>query len=154
MLATCFHAGFLLGLVFDPEDGGDMLMRNVGCLSTDYTALYPRKQNSSPLSLFSSVINDTSSTTYVTWPRICDWWFRGNADGSNIGPFKYYPRICSGTEQDYKKRSVMMVSLRPIFEHGTFVIWEVNPKPWCWVFVFRTRSRTAICKIITAILWH
>jgi hypothetical protein len=22
--ATCIHAGFLLGLVFDPEDGGDM----------------------------------------------------------------------------------------------------------------------------------
>jgi hypothetical protein len=27
--ATCFHAGFLLGLFFDPEDGGDMFLRNV-----------------------------------------------------------------------------------------------------------------------------
>jgi hypothetical protein len=27
-LATCFHAGILLGL-FDPEDGGDMFLRNV-----------------------------------------------------------------------------------------------------------------------------
>jgi hypothetical protein len=28
-LATCFHAGNLLGL-FDPEDGGDNFLRNVG----------------------------------------------------------------------------------------------------------------------------
>jgi hypothetical protein len=27
---TCFHAGFLLGLFFDPEDAGDMFLRNVG----------------------------------------------------------------------------------------------------------------------------
>jgi hypothetical protein len=30
LLATCFHAGFLLGLFFDPEDGGDMFLRNIG----------------------------------------------------------------------------------------------------------------------------
>jgi hypothetical protein len=29
LLATCFHAGFLIGL-FDLEDGGDMFLRNVG----------------------------------------------------------------------------------------------------------------------------
>lgn len=27
--ATCFHASNLLGL-FDPEDGGDMFLRNIG----------------------------------------------------------------------------------------------------------------------------
>jgi hypothetical protein len=27
---TCFHAGFLLGLFFYLEDGGDMLLQNVG----------------------------------------------------------------------------------------------------------------------------
>jgi hypothetical protein len=26
LLATCFQAGFLLGLFFDPEDGGDMFL--------------------------------------------------------------------------------------------------------------------------------
>jgi hypothetical protein len=41
--ATCFHAGFLLGLFFDPKKGSDILVRNIGGLSTDYMALYPRK---------------------------------------------------------------------------------------------------------------
>jgi hypothetical protein len=35
--------GFLLGLSFDPEDGRHMFLRNVGRLSTDYTALYLRR---------------------------------------------------------------------------------------------------------------
>jgi hypothetical protein len=40
--ACCLlHAGFLLGLFFDPEDGGNMFFQNVGRLSPDYTALYP-----------------------------------------------------------------------------------------------------------------
>jgi hypothetical protein len=37
-----FHAGFLLGLFFNPEDGGNIFLQNVGGLSTDYTALYTR----------------------------------------------------------------------------------------------------------------
>jgi hypothetical protein len=30
-------------LFFDPEDGGDTILRNVGCNSTDYTASYHRR---------------------------------------------------------------------------------------------------------------
>jgi hypothetical protein len=33
LLSTCFHPGFLLGLFFDPEDGGDMFLPNVGCFN-------------------------------------------------------------------------------------------------------------------------
>jgi hypothetical protein len=29
--------------MFGLEDGGDMFLRKVGCLSKDYTALYPRR---------------------------------------------------------------------------------------------------------------
>jgi hypothetical protein len=43
LLTTCFHASFFPGLFFDPEDGGDMFLRNVGLLATDCKALYPRR---------------------------------------------------------------------------------------------------------------
>jgi hypothetical protein len=43
LLATCFHAGLLLGFFFDSKDRGDMFFRNVGWLLMDYTALCPRR---------------------------------------------------------------------------------------------------------------
>jgi uncharacterized BrkB/YihY/UPF0761 family membrane protein len=36
------YAGFLLGIFFDPEDGGDIFLQNVDCFSTDCSALYRR----------------------------------------------------------------------------------------------------------------
>jgi hypothetical protein len=36
------HAGFLLDLSVDTEDGGDMFLWNVGWFLTDCTKLYPR----------------------------------------------------------------------------------------------------------------
>jgi hypothetical protein len=36
-----------LDLFFDSGDGGDIILRNVDRLSTEYTALYPRRKNSS-----------------------------------------------------------------------------------------------------------
>jgi hypothetical protein len=48
------HAGLSLSLFFDPEDGGIMFFRNVGRLSADYTALYPRRCYASELPLRSS----------------------------------------------------------------------------------------------------
>jgi hypothetical protein len=43
------HSSFLLGLALSPEDGGHMILRYVCWLSPDYTALYPRRQNSSKI---------------------------------------------------------------------------------------------------------
>jgi hypothetical protein len=40
--ATCLlHAGFLLRLLFNPVDGGDIFSQNVVRLSQDYMPLYP-----------------------------------------------------------------------------------------------------------------
>jgi hypothetical protein len=36
LLAFCFMMVFLLGLLLNPKYGGDMFLRNVGLLSTDY----------------------------------------------------------------------------------------------------------------------
>jgi hypothetical protein len=51
----------LLRLFFDPEYGGDMFLRNVGWIPTDYTVLYPRRWYSFILyfcNLFYSVVGN------------------------------------------------------------------------------------------------
>lgn len=46
--AVCMGCMYMLGLglFFDPQGGSDMFLQKVGLLSTDYTTLYPRRQNS------------------------------------------------------------------------------------------------------------
>jgi hypothetical protein len=60
-VVTCLKAGLFLGIFFDSEDRGDMFFRNVGWLSTDYTALYPTRQKSSYCILIYSFRNQESS---------------------------------------------------------------------------------------------
>jgi hypothetical protein len=57
-----------LCLFFDPEDGGDMFLRNVSWLSTDYTALYLRRWYSSKTFKF---INLLKSIFVCTTEIIC-----------------------------------------------------------------------------------
>jgi hypothetical protein len=48
--ACCLlHAGFLLDLLFNPEDESEIFLWNTCWLSPDYTALYPKRQKSSQL---------------------------------------------------------------------------------------------------------
>jgi hypothetical protein len=58
-LASCKNqrllAGSCLNYFFDPEDGGDMFLRNFGCNSTDYTASHPRRWYSSTMSICACV---------------------------------------------------------------------------------------------------
>jgi hypothetical protein len=43
-VGNLLHDDFLLDLFFNPEDGSNMMIQNFTCLSTDYMALYPRRQ--------------------------------------------------------------------------------------------------------------
>jgi hypothetical protein len=47
------HADFLLGSLFNPENGGNVFLQNVSWLSRDYKALCPRRLNSSKLNILS-----------------------------------------------------------------------------------------------------
>jgi hypothetical protein len=63
--SACYlcQVGFLLGLLFDPDDDGEIFLRNVGRLTTDYMALYPRRQKSS----YSEVCNGRTSFFEEMW---------------------------------------------------------------------------------------
>jgi hypothetical protein len=50
------HAGFLISLLFDSEKGGDIFLRNVGWISLNYKALYPRRRNCSEQLLWEPLI--------------------------------------------------------------------------------------------------
>jgi hypothetical protein len=50
------HAGLLFGVFYDLEDGGDIFIRNLGWISAEYTALYPRRYN-----LASDVLNNLTN---------------------------------------------------------------------------------------------
>jgi hypothetical protein len=58
VLSLCHQiiAGFLFGLPFEPEDGGATILRIVGGLLPNYTALEPRKPFYS-FSIFQFVLN-------------------------------------------------------------------------------------------------
>jgi hypothetical protein len=62
----------LLGL-FDPDDGDNILLRNVGSLPTDYTALYPIRRKTRFLydSLVGVKVKRTNEkrTRYLTFHR-------------------------------------------------------------------------------------
>jgi hypothetical protein len=58
-----FHSTFLLALFFNPEDGDDMFLQNVGWLSTAYMVLYPRRQF-----FISNTVRISNSTTWICLP--------------------------------------------------------------------------------------
>jgi hypothetical protein len=57
--SVCYllHAGFLLGLFFNPEDRCNTFLQNAVRLSMDYETSYPRRQNSSSLFLHANIIS-------------------------------------------------------------------------------------------------
>jgi hypothetical protein len=51
-------AGFLLGLIFHPEDGGNTFAENVSELVQDYTALHTRRYSCENLRPIIFIIDD------------------------------------------------------------------------------------------------
>jgi hypothetical protein len=64
-IAFCLlHAGFLFGLIFNPEVMGKIVSRNVSCLSAGYAELYSRRQNSSqPLVIEPKILHETTTVS-------------------------------------------------------------------------------------------
>jgi hypothetical protein len=52
VVSTPAYLLVLAEIFFDPEDKGDMFLRNVGCIPTDYTASHPRRLYSFEIELF------------------------------------------------------------------------------------------------------
>jgi hypothetical protein len=65
-----FKAGFLLGIFFDPEDGSDTFLRNVGCLSRDYTALYSRRELCITTAVRASSPTSYEAPNYTVFPSL------------------------------------------------------------------------------------
>jgi hypothetical protein len=67
MLPACylFYASFLLGLFFDRLDEGDIFLWKFGWLSTDCTALNPRRPNSSCILYSTKTFSKITSTRDV-----------------------------------------------------------------------------------------
>jgi hypothetical protein len=77
------HTSFLLNLFFDPEDGGDMFLRNASLVSADYAALYFTRQTSSNTNRMCCIRAHSVAlnkqlfriiTKFIIWfPRCLNW---------------------------------------------------------------------------------
>jgi hypothetical protein len=99
VLATCFHAGFLLGVFFDPEDGVDKFIWYVCWLSKDYRTLCPRRYSTSGCWL----LYYTLSTAVVTCRKYtyCDMWAVSRKRIGTTFPRRYdsCPQTIAGRKQ-------------------------------------------------------
>jgi hypothetical protein len=91
-------SGFSLVLLFNPKDGGNMFLRNISWHSTNYTALYLERHNSSqpPLRVPQILRRNISVTSEEglspSLYKACPEWFNGlpekkeiEEDGKNEG---------------------------------------------------------------------
>jgi hypothetical protein len=58
--------GCLLGLLFSPEDGVDILLRNVGILRTGYTALYSISQQTEQFLVYIILVHSAENARSKT----------------------------------------------------------------------------------------
>jgi hypothetical protein len=75
IFSACYllQAGLLSGLLLDTGNGGDMFLRNSGRLAPDYTALYPRRHNSSIAILFERVVETILPQVPPSGEHVCNY---------------------------------------------------------------------------------
>jgi hypothetical protein len=111
-----------LDLFFDPEDGGDMILRNVSWFSTGYAALYPRRQNSSFVNIlwYITVLNLRCLTAVVFY--LLPW---------NLKIIINFPR-CTGSiilYKNYHNKSCMFFS--DVLQHDNSWLTNTTVTPTC-----------------------
>jgi hypothetical protein len=117
-LVTCFQASFLLGFIFDPKNGGDIFLRNISWLLTDYMALYPRRQNySAHHTFYIKTLRQFCFRTFIHWSMINRAW------NYYFGSLYYGP-------------SLLHLCFRTLFYFHLRVNMIRNKKQCCWAPVY------------------
>jgi hypothetical protein len=91
-------------LFFDPDDGDERFLRSVRCLSTDYTALYPRRLNSPQPPVWEPQILHRKALFYeggTTGLRHSDRWDKKDTKGWGSVPHSYPYRSDDNREQTF-----------------------------------------------------
>jgi hypothetical protein len=112
-----FHAGFFLGLLFYPEDGGDMFFWNFGFFPPGYTALHPKTQR----------------TLHIIRHNFVLFWI--------LGDLSYY--LFRGVEWDWVhlvRRPLIRLLHQPLMidEYGAFDVMRIGRGN-------RSTRRTTVC---------
>jgi hypothetical protein len=71
LLDICFHSGMLLGLIFDPEDGGDISPKRWSTFNELHGVIFQKIELLSPISVSHSTINNDFIPRNIQFFSLC-----------------------------------------------------------------------------------